>query len=1135
MLTLLIITPMISATELEAPSALDEFTNWVVYEDKDGIEDKVVTITDWWFGLGEEIGTAERITPQINHVFPGQAVQVMKIKTSDFSREYIDGMSNVEMKNLYTGKYESKSFYWEYKVEREIDVPEIKVTCTTDPIGEFQNGSKWVVLDEQKECTQEIIGYNKKTRDVWERVSNNNIPIGETEFALVTSVDDGDYYDGFPILAGQRVDKWAVWTADLNVSLRKYYNMSTNADAVGTLDLSSDDDPVYGPTDGLITDAVATDNTDKVYINTDAGQGLQLKTNFTISGWFRREDSNENGFLHAVSAGTNDDPIVRNGATTGVMFANWDGSGTGDLVTSYLPAVSTWYHIMIIRNGTEADGVNGGSVNFYYNGTKVGVVTPRTFAAGNYNLALGGLWADLSWSGKVAEFGYWNASLTDGDCNNGSLCGGQVAAVYNGDSGPGITFNPSAPVGQPPTLARVSPGDGSNFMGMSVTFNGTCMDDVYVQNCTINMDGGRIYNSTGGSANVSIQHTETGIGAGNHNWTLGAWNNENQSAWTTLNWSFNISLNLPSVTLDFPEDAISSNERDRAFKCNATDAEGFINISLWIDDVINYTQTGSAGQNISMNVTIPHLSVASHEWTCEAYDTDDQQDWAATNRTLTIQNMVENSVTTNISVNETSAQTYLLSINYSSDDWDSISANFIYNGTSHASIRSGTGNQISFLNSFDAPTVDRIQNNYSYYWSIVTVDGATTHISNTTISNQTVNGINITFCDAVHTTRAINFTIVDELTEVALDANANHINFDIAFEYWLGSGSISKNYTYNATNSTTRNSWDFCVGSNITHNFNADLVYSATDYNERTYYYRDATINNNTQHVVLKLISEALGVKFYFTVEQGAGERVKKAIVNIDKWYIIEGVYKNIGSRITDVDGKFVKYLEIDKPYRYSIVKDGILLGVVEKSAICPSAPCEDTLRIVDDGGADILQSYYSSFSNGTYSNITYNPTTQIVQYSFIDITGLAQYFRLEVRKMSMNQSIETICDTQIFSVSGAITCNMTSHDGEFSAKGYISRSPEELDAFVTFVISTINKPFAEGGLGMYAIFFMLAWTITLCFAGAVLGRGNPAVVLIMFIASLVSSKLMGLNPFSWVVNTLVIVLTAFAISKIRT
>ncbi len=94
----------------------------------------------------------------------------------------------------------------------------------------------------------------------------------------------------------------------------------------------------------------------------------------------------------------------------------------------------------------------------------------------------------------------------------------------------------------------------------------------------------------------------------------------------------------PTTTLISPATGTYTNNPNQTFFCNSTDSVGLLNISLYANFNTSFIENESrnvTGTNATVNFT-KSLSDGAYFWNCLAYDTDNNNDWAATNWTITI-------------------------------------------------------------------------------------------------------------------------------------------------------------------------------------------------------------------------------------------------------------------------------------------------------------------------------------------------------------------------------------------------------------------------------------------------------------------------------------------------------------------
>jgi hypothetical protein len=458
----------------------------------------------------------------------------------------------------------------------------------------------------------------------------------------------------------------------------------------------------------------------------------------------------------------------------------------------------------------------------------------------------------------------------------------------------------------------------------------------------------------------------------------------------------------------------------------------------------------------------------------------------------------------------------------------------VYNGTNYTITNiTQTATTITLSKTIDIPlNINPIANQTNNFTFRFTYGG--TSIQETSKYQQNASYINFQICNAAYTARALNLSMINELNQTIIDPSTNPTSFESSWKYWVGSGNVNKSYNYQNLSNSNTVGWNhiLCIypyaPSNFTFKVDGDIEYTATGYRENQYNFRNASLANTSSNVSLNLLDASFATKFFLTFRQGTS-LISDATVTVQKFFTGLGTYSTVSILSTDDNGKTTMWQEVDSKYKYSIVKNGVLLGTVERTSICSVAPCELTIAI-DADAPDPYSSYYSYYSQNILSNLSYNTISKMVTYDFIDITGLANYFRLKVVSSHLNDSGATICDSQSFSTAGSLSCNLTGYSGEFIATGYISRSPETVDKVLNF----LTDDEAIAGLGVLGIFLIMGLLITIVFAAATIGKGSPSVVLGFLGAGILGLKIAGLFPFTWTVVVSLEVIILFIMSKTK-
>ena len=352
----------------------------------------------------------------------------------------------------------------------------------------------------------------------------------------------------------------------------------------------------------------------------------------------------------------------------------------------------------------------------------------------------------------------------------------------------------------------------------------------------------------------------------------------------------------------------------------------------------------------------------------------------------------------------------------------------------------------------------------------------------------------------------MNFTFYDEINQTIINASSYPTTLLLNFKYWLGSGNEYKIYNFQNL-SSSKNSYEFCTDYNSTYTIDMDMqYYSALSYADRSYYFRNQTINYNKRYVILYSILSDSATKFTTTLKDGT-DLVSNALVGVWKYFVGLGEYRQVLVGLTDDKGSFLTNIDLDQNYIFTIIKDGYQFDNQTKQATCASTPCYIDLNL-GDATLSAYKELYDYFAQNIIANITYNQTTKNITLNFYDITGTANYWRLHVYLNNyQNESIITICDLKSYSSVGSLVCNYDGYEGDIFAKYYISRSPEKLVDFISFVNSSVPSI-----LGASAILASILIIVVIVFSGT----RNPVIAIVLLPVGLTVLKLIGFLPLDW-------------------
>ena len=573
----------------------------------------------------------------------------------------------------------------------------------------------------------------------------------------------------------------------------------------------------------------------------------------------------------------------------------------------------------------------------------------------------------------------------------------------------------------------------------------------------------------------------------------------------------------PTITLIYPVNDTIISDVGTNFSVSGNNLSSIsanwtnVTYNIWYDNstVFNSTTVDfTDSDTFNKSLFIDEFVLADYHWNAEACYVNVTGTYcisAASNYTFSVGATISSSIFNN-NAYETSSETFSIVVELVEGSQLSL-ARLIYNGTNYTiSNISSSNNTYTLTRIIDIPLINSTYQSNSFYWSFIYNGGETQILGS---NSQNVSNIFLSQCNATYTTQSLSFTYFDELNQTLLNATTYPTSLLLNFKYWLGGGDIKKTYTFQELSSNLNN-FQFCISENETFYTDMDLqYYTATDYSERSYYFRNYTLNNVSNDIILYTLLKTEATKFSINIKQGVNV-FPDAVVAVWKYFVGLGNYRVVMIGLTDDKGKFSANLDLDQSYNFTINKNNYDYGGFLKQATCLESPCEIDINIEElalSGFADLLE-YFAQNIEITDESLWNNRTSKMVSVDFMDKLGTASYWRLWVYMNNYNNdSVITICDVKSYASSGNLECNYSDYSGDIVAKLYISRSPEKLVEFINFVNTNAPEIFGTSAI--------LASIIILCiilFSGTV----NPVIALVEIPFALVILKFIGFIPFDW-------------------
>jgi len=872
-----------------------------------------------------EIATAQLITPLNYKVGLGeQYVWEQKITGFDSYQDFISSMDFYDKKNGMA------------KINRDYDLRKRVVTPTlvddytcTDTI--VQNGTI------ENECV--VSGNHLEDRITYTPLKQVDFKKNDVLFIrMYTFVEEGDVVEWIPTMAGKRIPEWATWTADLNTDIVSYYKLDESSgtviDSLGTY--NGTNSGATASSTGLINTAYDFDGSND-YINLGIIDFADYGETYSVSVWFYQTTFAVFGDIVGHWEGSKQF-MIRSGADN-YLYAYTGGDGAGYLKSSNTKNLNEWNHAVLTKDGT--------TVKLYLNNVSVTDTSGGITTTDNLNLYLGANnrylgGVSIFFDGKTDEFGIWNRALTSTE----------ITQLYN--SGTGITYDAN-----PITVTAISPANDTTF---TTTGNKdfTCYgsDGENFTDMEFYLNGALEQTNSSGLNNTNYVFTES-LTDGVYNWTCIGYDDEANTGTFTAR-TFTVDTTSPTIDLVSPNETFDYMYENFTLQLNFTATDTNLD-TCWYDyNDTNNTMECSTGvlnsSNFNYTKDVNNLTVYAND---SVGNTGSQLiSWGY--------KVFENNRTINSTSYQTQSETFKIDLTANSS-LTAVTLN--YNGTNYATTKSGT----SYSKTFDIPTANL--GNNSVRWKFTY--GAENFYSS--YSYQNISETVFTICNASYTNDFLNITFKDE-------ALLTYINASIptsTFEYYLGSGTVTKSYTY--VNTTNNYFYNFCATPDLTFNIDTYVQYKqGTSYPQRIYDPDALTINSTVTNKVLYLLSSIDGIYVTFQVINTANQVISG--VEVTGTREISGEDVIVANGLTGAGGTVTFWLNPDFVHDFTFTKSG--LTTYETSF----APTQTSYSVTLAGGTTTVNDYTKGMaytilpSNTSLTNDTTYDFGFLLASSFWDV-----------------------------------------------------------------------------------------------------------------------------------------------------
>ncbi len=479
---------------------------------------------------------------------------------------------------------------------------------------------------------------------------------------------------------------------------------------------------------------------------------------------------------------------------------------------------------------------------------------------------------------------------------------------------------------------------------------------------------------------------------------------------------------LPVTTSNSPEKYYNTTSNNVLFNCSATSTTNEIeNITLNIDEEVNYTQSGDGSDFLELYQTINLGSVGRYNWSCSAWDNETQQGNSSI-RYLNVTNFKVNSVS--YSENAVAGSIEPFKMNFSKNAGVSLSSVYLnYNNTGYSVSFSSTDTQV-VSHDISVPLVKALSN-ISFYWQVNFTDDSSYKSDS---YNQSVGQLIIDDC-SVYVFQLFNMTLYDEDFQTQLTPAApqnTSIKLTLSF-YDTSAGSLLYNYSndFDVTNPARVCLQNYIANSS--YRMDGVIEYSSLGRFVEFYHFQNYVLNYTSYNVTIPLynLNASRGQSFKITYKDANFVGVEGAIMQIQRKYIDEGMYKTIELPKTGTEGYTIGHLVVDDViYNIIISKDGLVLASFSDIvANCQLPTLTECAINLNSYSSSVLPSSFV-YSNGVSFTLTYDKENRKISSTNAITSGIPATILLNATLFD-NLGDTEVCSQSYYSSGGTLECTV--------------------------------------------------------------------------------------------------------------
>jgi len=428
---------------------------------------------------------------------------------------------------------------------------------------------------------------------------------------------------------------------------------------------------------------------------------------------------------------------------------------------------------------------------------------------------------------------------------------------------------------------------------------------------------------------------------------------------------------------------------------------------------------------VCANNNISGVTFSKGGTTLFIYANDSANNVNSTSVFFTVKNFIEDTNTFNAATIEGSQETFTLNFTYDSTEFTNLEGLLVYNNTNHTGTITKSGDYGSVTATIQVPSITT-DTTFNFNWSINFIN-ATNNWETSTLQSQYATNLNLGNCTA-YSYVLLNLSLKDEATQNFINATLYNTTVEVDITiYPIGSSTKLLEFS---TNFSENNNPTVCLEYTLNssqYTLDSTIRYDGDGYASEFYNIQNYTVINSSLPQLINLfdIKDSESQAFTIRYRDSNFLPIQDALIQIQRKYIDEGIFKTVEIPKTDIDGLTLANLRLNEViYTFVVVKNGVTLGTfANQLAVCQTPLISECLINLNSLTTQVSTEDYTVLDDFTFT-LTYDQDTRKVQTIYTIPSSTSEQVKLNVTLADGIGNTEA-CSHTITAASGTLFCTV--------------------------------------------------------------------------------------------------------------